>query len=204
MEAELLKALEDSLLDVRDRMAKTAEEMQRSSPSTERRLRSTGLPSSRDLLLPLTAVELPPSATGKNEWMSRAPFAAGAIVINPLYAVVAVAGLLFDRHRVRKRAEREQLITPAGGDRQRGARPARRWPCHHPLVNGQAAITEAFEDVAAARRDELEEEVGALKAQVSLSEGSERVRRPKPKRGSPGSPICALGSPKRAGARSGH
>jgi hypothetical protein len=122
----------------------------------------------------LAAVELPPSATSRNEWLSRAPFAAGALVLNPIYAVIAVAGLLFDRHRVQRRAQREQLSRQLV-ETVNEARAQLSVAVHHALVNGQAALTEAFEEVAVRRRDELEEETAALKAQVSLSE-SERTQ----------------------------
>jgi hypothetical protein len=106
--------------------------------------------------------------------MSRAPFAVGALVLNPIYAVVAVAGLLFDRHRVHRRAEREQLSRQLA-ETVNEARAQLSVAVHHALVNGQAALTEAFEEVAARLRDELEEETGAVKAQLSLSE-TERGR----------------------------
>ena len=122
----------------------------------------------------LVAVELQPSASGRNEWMSRAPFAVGALVLNPIYAVVAVAGILFDRHRVQRRAQREQLSRQLV-ETVNEARAQLSVAVHHALVNGQAALTEAFEEVAVRRRDELEEETAAVKAQVSLSE-SERTR----------------------------
>jgi hypothetical protein len=117
----------------------------------------------------LSAVELPPAAARRSEWMSRAPFALGALVLNPVYAVVAVAGLLFDRHRVQQRAAREQLSRQLV-ETVNEARAQLSVTVHHALVNGQAALTEAFEEVAARRRDELEEETAAVKAQLSLSE----------------------------------
>ena len=101
--------------------------------------------------------------------MSRAPFAVGALVLNPMYAVVAVAGILFDRHRVQRRAQREQLSRQLV-ETVNEARAQLSVAVHHALVNGQAALTEAFEEVAVRRRDELEEETAAVKAQVSLSE----------------------------------
>ena len=174
LEAELLKALEASLEDVRERMTSSSEEM-----ASLLGAHGAALQLDRAALEPgavpaLTAVELPPSSTGKGEWMARAPFAAGALVLNPVYAVVAVAGLLFDRRRVHKRVEREQLSRQIV-ETVNEARAQLSVAVHHALVNGQAALTEAFEEVAAARRDELDEEAGAIKAQVSLSE-SERTR----------------------------
>jgi hypothetical protein len=174
LEAELLRALEESLADVRRRMENCSAEFAALLMAHGAELELA--PSSLDpgAAPQLAAVELQPSATGRGEWLSRAPFAVGALVLNPVYAVVAVAGILFDRHRVHKRSHREQL-TRQLAETVNEARGQLSVAVHHALVNGQAALTEGFEEVSVRRRDELEEEIAAVKAQVSLSE-AERSR----------------------------
>ncbi len=174
LEAELLKALEDSLADVRRRMETCAGEIGGLLMAHGAELEIDGGSLDPGAAPHLVAVEPTPSASGRSEWMSRAPFAVGALVLNPIYAVVAVAGLLFDRHRVQRRAQREQLSRQLV-ETVNEARAQLSVAVHHALVNGQSALTEAFEEVAVRRRDELEEETAAVKAQVSLSE-AERTR----------------------------
>jgi hypothetical protein len=174
LEAELLSALEQSLADVRTRMEASARDLAGllSAHGAELVLDDASL--DPGAVPHLSMVELPPSAAGRTEWMSRAPYAVGALVLNPVYAVVAVASMLFDRHRVQKRAQREQMSRQLV-ESVNEARAQLSVAVHHALVNGQAALTEAFEEVVVRRRDEIDEEIAAVKAQVSLSE-TERTR----------------------------
>ena len=169
LEALLLKALGESLDDVRSGLEVAASNLKQG-------LTKHGVEMQLDIgqleavAQPTVAiVEAAPSTSGTGDWIGRAPFALAATVFNPLYAVAGVVGIIFDRHRVKRRAQREQLsrqVTETVNETRAQLSVA----VHHTVVNGQSVLTEAFEDAAEQRREEIEEEIGALQAQTSMSE----------------------------------
>ena len=178
-----MKALDESLDDVRSGLEAAASNLKQglTKHGVEMQLDIGQL---EPVAQPTVAiVEVAPSASGTGDWIGRAPFAMAATVFNPLYAVAGVVGIIFDRHRVKRRAQREQLsrqVTETVNETRAQLSVA----VHHTVVNGQSVLTEAFEDAAEQRREQIEEEIGALQAQTSMSE-SKRTQRAKDARGAP-------------------
>jgi hypothetical protein len=120
--------------------------------------------------------EAPPLTAGRAEWLSRAPFAASALLLgNPVYAVAVLVGLLFDRQRVLRRGRREQLSRQVA-ETVGQARSELSVVVHHAVLAAQSVLTDAFEDAVRRRQDELRDEIAVLDQQA-VSSAQERERR---------------------------
>ena len=169
LEAALVDELETALAEVRTRfegagqsLMEALEPLGARFPIEEAEL---GVETRPDLAM----VETPPVKSGALELLGRAPFAAGAVLLNPLYAVVAVAGLVFDRQRMKRRAQREQLSRQLV-ETVTEARSQISLVVNQATLGAQDLLTEIFEDAIGARRADLEEEVGALRARQAQSQ----------------------------------
>lgn len=110
-------------------------------------------------------VELTPLRAAKGDWLQRAPLTIGATVINPLYAVVGVAALLFDRTRMNQKLSLDQQIRQIG-ETIAEARGQLLLAIHHLAANAQFILMEDFEEAAAARRGDLDESIRSVKAHL--------------------------------------
>ena len=174
VEAELLKALQESQSEVVERLEAAERTLLDALEPFDVTLQFERSGLSGQTTLSLNFVDVMPLKGGSAELLGRASMTFGAAIFNPLYAVAGLGGLLFDRRRMKRRARQDQLarqITETLAD----ARAEVSLLVHHAVVNGQAILTDAFEEAVMTGQQELDEEIAALRARSAQSQ-SERAR----------------------------
>jgi len=173
VEAELLKALQESQSEVVERLEAAERTLLDALKPFDVALQFERSELSEQTTLNLNFVDAMPLKGGTAELLGRASMTFGAALFNPLYAVAGLGGLLFDRGRMKRRARQDQLarqITETLTD----ARGEVSLLVHHAVVNGQAVLTDAFEEAVVIGQQELDEEIAALRARSAQSQ-SERA-----------------------------